>query len=136
MFPGAAVSVPAAPEHQGEQMTQSYQPTWDSVVKHSTSQWFKDAKFGIYTHWGVYSVLAKGPNVTWYPYNMYRVGTGQWEYHVKTYGGPEKLGWVDFIPMLPPKSSTRTNGPSRSMNLGQDTGIQLWGLPQKMDLTS
>jgi alpha-L-fucosidase len=77
-----------------------YQPTWDSLQQHPTPAWFKDAKFGIYTHWGVYSVPAKGPNATWYPYNMYREGTPQYEYHRKTYGGPEKFGWKDFIPMF------------------------------------
>jgi len=45
-----------------------YAPAWGSLIKHATPQWFnKDANFGIYTHWGVYSVPAKGPNVTWYP---------------------------------------------------------------------
>jgi alpha-L-fucosidase len=77
-----------------------FQPTWSSLKKHSTPQWFKDAKFGIYTHWGIYCVPAKGPNATWYPYNMYRPGTEQYEYHLKTYGGPEKFGYKDFIPMF------------------------------------
>ena len=77
-----------------------YQPSWDSLRKHQTPQWFKDAKFGIYTHWGVYAVPACGPNATWYPFNMYREGTPQYDYHVKTYGGPEKFGYKDFIPMF------------------------------------
>ena len=76
----------------------TYQPTWNSLRKHQTPQWFQDAKFGIYTHWGVYCVPAYGPNATWYPYNMYRPGSGQYDYHVKTYGGPEKFGYKDFIP--------------------------------------
>lgn len=79
-------------------MTQKYQPTWHSIRSHQTPQWFQDAKFGIYTHWGVYCVPGYGPNATWYPYNMYRPGTGQYDYHVKTYGGPEKFGYKDFIP--------------------------------------
>jgi alpha-L-fucosidase len=77
-----------------------YEPTWNSLLQHRTPQWFQEAKFGIYTHWGVYAVPACGPNATWYPYNMYREGTPQYEYHVKTYGGPEKFGYKDFIPML------------------------------------
>ncbi len=81
-------------------MTALYQPTWNSLKKHPTPQWFKDAKFGIYTHWGIYAVPARGPNATWYPYNMYRPGTDQYDYHVKTYGGPEKFGYKDFIPMF------------------------------------
>ncbi len=74
-------------------MTKTYQPTWNSLLTHPTPQWFQETKFGIYTHWGVYCVPAYGPNATWYPYNMYRPGTGQYDYHVKTYGGPKKV-WL------------------------------------------
>ena len=79
-------------------MTVNYQPTWDSLKQHHTPRWFSDAKFGIYTHWGIYCVPARGPNATWYPYNMYREGNPQHEYHVRTYGNPEKFGYKDFIP--------------------------------------
>jgi hypothetical protein len=58
-----------------------YRPSWRSLRNHALPQWFQDAKFGIYTHWGVYSVPACGPNGTWYPYNMYRPGTPQHEHH-------------------------------------------------------
>jgi len=81
-------------------MNQFYQPTWNSLRQHPDPQWLQDAKFGIYTHWGVYSVPATGPNVTWYPYNMYREGTPQHEYHVKTYGPPSQFGYKDFIPQF------------------------------------
>lgn len=75
-----------------------FQPTWNSLKTYGIPAWFREAKFGIYTHWGVYSVPAKGPNVTWYPYNMYREGTPQYEYHQKTYGA--QFGYKDFIPMF------------------------------------
>jgi alpha-L-fucosidase len=81
-------------------MSNKYQPDWNSIKIHPTPQWIKDAKFGIYTHWGIYSVPACGPNGTWYPFNMYRKGTPQYEHHLKTYGGPEKFGYKDFIPMF------------------------------------
>ena len=81
-------------------MENNYQPTWNSLKTHPTPQWFRDAKFGIYTHWGVYCVPAYGPNATWYPYNMYREGQPQYEYHLKTYGPPSRFGYKDFIPML------------------------------------
>ncbi|MEM7129061.1 MAG: alpha-L-fucosidase [Chloroflexota bacterium] len=81
-------------------MTQTYQPTWNSLRQHPNPQWLQDVKFGIYTHWGIYSVPATGPNVTWYPYNMYREGTEQYEYHCKTYGHPSEFGYKDFIPMF------------------------------------
>lgn len=77
-----------------------FQPAWNSLKYHRTPRWFQEAKFGIYTHWGVYCVPAKGPNATWYPYNMYIEGTPQHEYHVKTYGHPGEFGYKDFIPEL------------------------------------
>ena len=81
-------------------MDQKYLPAWNSLRLHQTPQWLRDNKFGIYTHWGVYSVPAYGPNVTWYPYNMYWEGTPQYEYHLKTYGQPSKFGYKDFIPLF------------------------------------
>ena len=78
----------------------AYEPHWHSLRNHVTPQWFRDAKFGIYTHWGVYSVPACGPNATWYPYNMYREGTPQHAHHVETYGPPAEFGYKDFIPMF------------------------------------
>ncbi|MFW5998282.1 MAG: alpha-L-fucosidase [Halanaerobiaceae bacterium] len=77
-----------------------YKPTWSSLRTHITPKWFQKAKFGIYTHWGVYSVPACGPNGTWYPYNMYRKGTSQYKYHLKNYGDPAEFGYKDFIPMF------------------------------------
>jgi alpha-L-fucosidase len=79
-------------------MIQQYRPTWHSLRTHPTPQWFRDAKFGIYTHWGIYAVPAFGKNVSWYPYNMYREGTDQYDHHVHTYGHPSQFGYKDFIP--------------------------------------
>src|ERR1700761_1544335 len=53
----------------------SFEPNWRSLRRPSSPQWLRDAKFGIYTHWGVYSVPAIGPNTSWYGHNMYRNGT-------------------------------------------------------------
>ena len=78
----------------------SYKPSWNSLKTHITPIWFQDAKFGIYTHWGIYSVPAYGPDGTWYPYYMYHEGTPQYEHHVKTYGHPSKFGYKNFIPMF------------------------------------
>src|SRR6056297_410116 len=78
----------------------AYEAHWKSIRTHALPEWFRDGKFGIYTHWGLYSVPGRGPNGTWYPYNMYRPGTPQHEYHTKTYGRPEEFGYKDFIPMF------------------------------------
>ena len=77
-----------------------FAPTWNSLKTHRTPRWFQEAKFGIYTHWGVYSVPAFGPNATWYPFNMYREETPQYAHHVATYGDPSRFGYKDFIPMF------------------------------------
>jgi len=77
-----------------------YRPSWNSLKTCAIPEWLDNAKFGIYTHWGVYSVPACGPNGSWYPHNMYREGTEQYEYHLKNYGHPSKFGYKDFIPMF------------------------------------
>ena len=47
---------------------ETYEPTWRSLKRYPVPQWVKDGKFGIYTHWGVYSVPAMGgPDGTSYP---------------------------------------------------------------------
>ena len=77
-----------------------FKASWNSIQAHAVPQWLKDAKFGIYTHWGLYSVPACGPNATWYAYNMYREGSFQNRYHVKKFGDPSQFGYKDFIPMF------------------------------------
>ena len=81
-------------------MSGSFDRSWRSLRRHATPQWLQDAKFGIYTHWGIYSVPACGPNGTWYPYYMYREGTPQYEHHVKNYGDPTAFGYKDFTPQF------------------------------------
>ena len=75
-----------------------YEPTWDSITQHPTAEWFKDAKFGIYFHWGVYSVPAKGNE--WYPRRMYMPKDGLFRHHAKTWGPQDQFGYKDFIPMF------------------------------------
>ena len=76
-----------------------YQPNWNSLDKHDESpKWFRDAKFGIYFHWGVYSVPAFDSE--WYPRNMYNKKGKVYKHHVATYGSPLKFGYPDFVPMF------------------------------------
>ena len=78
-----------------------YEPTWNSLSNRKTPQWLREGKFGIYTHWGVYSVPAQGPNGTWYSYSIYNSPNGpERKYQEKTYGPLEKFGYKDFIPMF------------------------------------
>lgn len=79
--------------------TGPYEPTWASLAKHKAApEWFRDAKFGIYFHWGVYSVPAFGNE--WYPRWMHFEGTPVYEHHLETYGHPSKFGYHDFMPMF------------------------------------
>jgi alpha-L-fucosidase len=73
-------------------------PTWDSLEKIGVPEWYRDAKFGIFIHWGVYCVPAFANE--WYPRNMYLKGTKEFEHHVATYGPHAKFGYKDFIPMF------------------------------------
>lgn len=72
---------------------------WESLAGvNEEPDWFKDAKFGIYFHWGVYSVPAFGSE--WYPRTMHMEGTGSYEHHLETYGPTSKFGYHDFVPMF------------------------------------
>lgn len=75
-----------------------YQATWESLSKYKTPDWFRDAKFGIFIHWGVYSVPGFGSE--WYPRQMYQVGSDEYKHHIATYGPQNKFGYKDFIPMF------------------------------------
>lgn len=75
-----------------------YGADWESLGGHGVPRWFRDAKFGIFIHWGVYSVPAFGSE--WYPRNMYIQGSPEYEHHIKTYGPQKDFGYKDFIPQF------------------------------------
>lgn len=75
-----------------------FRADWESLQKYEVPQWYKDAKFGIFIHWGVYSVPAFGNE--WYPRNMYVQGSPEYKHHLAAYGRQDKLGYKDFIPMF------------------------------------
>ena len=93
---------------------QTYQPTWDSIDRRPTPNWFADAKFGIFIHWGVYSVPAYAPVIPgklayseWYWHQMTEgrdnlkataVETGTWAYHQKKYGAD--YAYQSFAPQF------------------------------------
>lgn len=75
-----------------------FEPTWDSLSQFSVPDWYQNAKFGIFIHWGVYAVPAFDNE--WYSRNMYLEGSRAFEHHQKTWGQQAKFGYKDFIPML------------------------------------
>lgn len=78
---------------------QVFTADWESLKKRNPApEWFRDAKFGIYFHWGVYSVPAYANE--WYPRNMYDINSEEYQHHIRTYGEPNKFGYPDFVPMF------------------------------------
>src|SRR6266516_2042092 len=75
-----------------------YQPSWESLKQYKIPDWYQDAKFGIFIHWGVYSVPAFESE--WYPRNMYMEGTESFKHHVENYGPQSQFGYKDFIPLF------------------------------------
>jgi alpha-L-fucosidase len=73
-----------------------YSSSVDSFKTANVPEWFRDAKFGIWAHWGPSSAIEDGD---WYARNMYMEGSPQYKYHLKTYGHPSKLGYKDTIPL-------------------------------------
>ena len=90
----------------------TFQPSWPSLCEHPVPAWFRDAKFGIYTHWGPYTVPAYGGdsnalcrlkgsyNGAWYPRHMYDPSHSNGIHHAKAFGGPGQTGYKDLIPLL------------------------------------
>lgn len=96
---GAAV--PAAAPAQGQTQPEKepmaegpYEPTWESLAKYEVPEWFKDAKFGIWAHWGPQCQPEAGD---WYARSMYYPGSWANKYHVEHYGDPAEFGFKDVI---------------------------------------
>lgn len=75
-----------------------YKANWNSLEGWRTPEWFRNAKFGIFIHWGVYSVPAFQNE--WYPRNMYIQGSKAYKHQIATYGPESKFGYKNFIPMF------------------------------------
>ena len=96
----AAYSLPPAPAPIAAPpgfgvMTRPFQPTWESLAAgHNIPEWYRDAKFGIWAHWGPQCQPAMGD---WYAQRMYQFGGEIYKFHVATYGHPSKFGFKDVI---------------------------------------
>lgn len=75
-----------------------YKADWASLSNHRTPTWYYNAKFGIFIHWGVYSVPAYANE--WYPRSMYDPNHSEYEFHRQNFGDQKTFGYKDFIPMF------------------------------------
>lgn len=75
-----------------------FRATWTSLERYKIPAWYQDAKFGIFIHWGGYSVPGFGDE--WYPRNMYLLGDAAFQHHVEKYGPQSKFGYKDLLPMF------------------------------------
>ena len=73
---------------------QEYEPTWDSLARYQTPEWFRDAKFGLWAHWGPQCEPERGD---WYARGMYQGGTERYREHLEQYGHPSEFGFKDVI---------------------------------------
>ncbi len=87
------------PKAKDETITKvEYQANWESLKQYKTPEWWLNTKFGIYFHWGPYSVPAH--KTEWYSIWMYAQGNPIRKYHEETYGDLKTFGYKDFIPMF------------------------------------
>jgi alpha-L-fucosidase len=75
---------------------QHFEANWESLKQYECPDWFRDAKLGIFLHWGPTSVPATGG---WYGRDMYIQGDPAYESHLKKYGHPSVFGYKDIIPL-------------------------------------
>ena len=73
-----------------------FKPNEESLHQYKYPEWFRDAKFGIWAHWGPQAVPRQGD---WYARKMYQEGSPDYKYHLAHYGHPSKFGYKDIIPL-------------------------------------
>ncbi|MDL2309871.1 alpha-L-fucosidase [Parabacteroides sp. OttesenSCG-928-B22] len=71
-----------------------FEPTWESLQQYEVPEWFRDAKFGMWTHWGPQCQPERGD---WYSRGMYEEGSYQYKEHIKQYGHQSEFGFKDVI---------------------------------------
>ena len=87
--PEVIVNTSAEPMAQGK-----FEPTWQSLQQYEVPEWFRNAKFGIWAHWGPQCQPEHGD---WYARSMYMEGSSDNKFHVEHYGPPSKFGFKDVI---------------------------------------
>jgi alpha-L-fucosidase len=73
-----------------------FEPTLDSFKQYQYPDWFRNAKLGMWAHWGPQAVPMDGD---WYARGMYEEGNGHYKHHIANYGHPSEHGYKDIIPL-------------------------------------
>ena len=94
-----------------------FQGTADSLTNYACPEWFRDAKFGIWAHWGPQSVPMEGD---WYARKMYQQGSPDYKDHLARWGHPSTNGWKDIIPLW----KAENWDPDRLMKLYKKAGAK------------
>lgn len=95
-----------------------FKDSWDSLSSYRPPEWYEGLKFGIFIHWGIYSVPAFLGE--WYSRNMYIEGSPEFKHHIETYGKHKDFGYKDFIEMFDAKEFD----PSEWTALFKEAGAQ------------
>ena len=74
-----------------------FTPDWESLNNYEVPEWFRDAKLGIWAHWGPQCVEGSGD---WMARSMYQEGSDAYKYHVEHYGHPSEVGFKDILPLF------------------------------------
>lgn len=84
-------------EADEKMQTGAFEPTWESLSKYETPEWFRNAKFGIWAHWGAQCVEGSGD---WMARELYMEGSGKYRHHREHYGHPSEFGYKDILPLF------------------------------------
>ena len=94
--PESPYEVPVS-EADEPMMTGKFEPTWESLKNYKVPEWYRNAKFGIWAHWGPQCVEGTGD---WMARSLYMEGSNAYKHHVEHYGHPSEVGFKDIIPLF------------------------------------
>ncbi len=107
----------ALPSCQTQQSTLHFEATVESLQQYECPEWFRDAKFGIWSCWNAYTVPGQGD---WYARNMYLEGSKAYNYHCETYGHPSQVGYKDVVDLWKGESFN----PEEQLELFEEAGAK------------
>ena len=94
--PESPYEVPVS-EADEPMMTGKFEPAWESLKNYEVPEWYRNAKFGIWAHWGPQCVEGTGD---WMARSLYMEGSNVYKHHVEHYGHPSEVGFKDIIPLF------------------------------------